>query len=159
MTIEKGDGLPEFQQAATNGLTVNSQQLRGHYTILYFYPRDNTPGCTQESQDFAALHQEFCQLNTEIFGISRDNVASHEKFKAKLALPFELIADTDETLCQLFGVMKDKNMYGKKVRGIERSTFLIDPDGVVQGVWRKVSVKEHAAELLNTLKGLGTAKA
>ena len=116
--------------------------------MLYFYPKDNTPGCTNESKDFRDLHRRFRRRNTRVFGISRDSLKSHENFKAKQELPFELISDPDEELCRLFDVIKEKNMYGRKVMGIERSTFLIDEKGVLRQEWRKVKVKGHAEEVL-----------
>jgi peroxiredoxin Q/BCP len=118
---------------------------------LYFYPRDNTPGCTVESTDFRDLHDEFRRRNVTLLGVSRDSLKSHEGFRQKFHLPFELIADPDEMLCNLFGVMKDKNMYGKKVRGIERSTFLVDENGILLREWRKVRVEGHAREVLESL--------
>lgn len=119
------------------------------YTVLYFYPKDNTPGCTTESIAFRDLHPQFQQAATEIYGISRDSLRSHEGFKSKLGLPFELISDPDEALCQQFGVMKMKNMYGKQVRGIERSTFVIDATGRLVKEWRGVKVPNHAEEVLD----------
>ena len=126
-------------------------QLAGRparYTVLYFYPKDNTPGCTTESMAFRDLHAQFQAAGTEIYGISRDSLRSHENFKSKLGLPFELISDPEETLCQQFGVMKMKNMYGKQVRGIERSTFVIDAGGNLVKEWRGVKVPQHAEEVL-----------
>jgi len=152
MTVEINQPIPAFAAEATSGLSVTSDSLTGHYSVLYFYPKDSTPGCTTESQDFSALHGEFLALNCQIFGVSRDSLKSHENFKAKYAMPFELISDPDETLCELFSVMQLKNMYGKQVRGVERSTFLLGPDGVLLAVWRKVKVPGHAAEVLETLK-------
>ena len=145
--------IPSFDAlTATSGTTVSSETLKGQFSVLYFYPKDSTPGCTTESQDFTRLFDEFQALNCQIFGVSRDSVKSHENFKAKHDMPFELISDPDENLCTVFDVMKLKNMYGKQVRGVERSTFLIDPDGVLTAEWRKVSVPEHAEAVLETLK-------
>lgn len=130
-------------------------QLAGRpakYTVLYFYPKDNTPGCTTESIAFRELHPQFQQAQTEIYGISRDSLRSHEGFKGKLGLPFELISDPEETLCQQFGVMKMKNMYGKQVRGVERSTFVIDAQGRLMKEWRGVKVPDHAEEVLEFVK-------
>ena len=153
MSISLQTQVPTFaEQSATSGMTVSSDSLTGGFTVLYFYPKDSTPGCTTESQDFSGLHEEFVSLNCQIFGVSRDSVKSHENFKAKYDMPFELISDPDETLCSLFDVMKMKNMYGKQVRGIERSTFLIDPTGTLIAEWRKVKVPGHAMEVLDTLK-------
>ena len=120
--------------------------------VIFFYPRDNTPGCTIENQDFAKLYSEFTKLGFEVVGISRDSVNSHTKFAQKYSLPFPLLADPDETVCNLFGVMKDKNMYGKKVRGIERSTFIIDSNKNVIKEWRKVKVDNHAQEVLDFIR-------
>jgi peroxiredoxin Q/BCP len=128
--------------------------LKGQLSVLYFYPKDSTPGCTTESQDFSRLHAEFAALGCQIFGVSRDSIKSHENFKAKQSMPFELISDPDEVLCNAFDVMKMKNMYGKQVRGVERSTFLIDQDGKLVAEWRKVKVPGHAEEVLEALKSL-----
>jgi peroxiredoxin Q/BCP len=122
------------------------------YTVLYFYPKDNTPGCTTESIAFRELHEQFTAAGAEIYGISRDSLRSHEGFKAKLGLPFELISDPEEAFCQQFGVMKMKNMYGKQVRGVERSTFIIDADGRLVKEWRGVKVTNHADEVLEFVK-------
>jgi peroxiredoxin Q/BCP len=123
--------------------------------VIYFYPKDDTPGCTTEGAAFRDLYPEFQRLGCDIFGVSRDSLASHEKFKAKMAFPFDLLSDADEAACNMFGVIKMKNMYGKQVRGIERSTFLIDAQGVVRKEWRGVKVPGHAEEVLAAVKGLG----
>ncbi len=149
--------VPPFQAQATGGRTVTEKDLEERWTVLYFYPRDNTPGCTNEAKDFRDLYPQFQALGAEILGVSRDSLASHEKFKAKLELPFDLVSDPDETLCRMFDVIKEKNMYGKKVMGIERSTFLIDPQGVLRREWRKVKVASHAQEVLETLRQLAQA--
>jgi len=138
----------------TSGKTFNLADYRGKNLVLYFYPKDNTPGCTTEGMQFRDLHPQFLAANTEIFGISRDSLKSHENFKGKLGMPFELISDPDETLCTMFDVMKMKNMYGKQVRGVERSTFVIDGAGKVVKEWRGVKVPAHVDEVLafiNTL--------
>jgi peroxiredoxin Q/BCP len=122
--------------------------------VLYFYPKDNTPGCTTQGADFRDRHREFKRLDCEIYGISRDSLKSHEDFKAKLKFPFELLSDPNEALCSAFGVMKDKNMYGRKVRGIERSTFVIDEKGQLAREWRGVKVPGHVEEVLNFVKAL-----
>lgn len=145
---------PDFSAQATSGQTLRLADLAGKYVVLYFYPKDSTPGCTQEGQDFRDLYAEFQAVNAEIFGISRDSLKSHENFKCKQAFPFELISDADETLCGLFDVIRMKNMYGKQVRGIERSTFLIDPEGQLAAEWRKVTVKGHAAAVLAKIREL-----
>lgn len=147
-----GQAIPDFSALATSGQTITLSSLKGRHVILYFYPKDSTPGCTQEGQDFRDLHAEFQQLDAVILGVSRDSLKSHENFKCKQEFPFELLSDTDESLCRLFDVIKMKNMYGKQVQGIERSTFLIDPEGKLAAEWRKVSVKGHAAEVLDTLR-------
>jgi peroxiredoxin Q/BCP len=154
--MEIGSQLPAIQFKATNALNTNFEQYRGQWLVIYFYPKDATPGCTTEGADFRDNFAEFEQLNAVIFGVSRDSIASHEKFKTNMHFPFELISDTEETLCQLFDVIKMKSMYGKQVRGIERSTFLIDPQGILRKSWRKVSVTGHIAEVLSALKSFQT---
>ncbi|WP_454784937.1 peroxiredoxin [Legionella sp. WA2024007413] len=144
--------VPDFVFAATSGLNAHLSDYRGQHVVLYFYPKDATPGCTTEGQDFRNAYPQFQKLKAQIFGVSRDSLKSHENFKAKQNFPFELISDHDEQLCQLFDVIKMKSMYGKQVRGIERSTFIIDPQGKLIKEWRKVSVKGHVAEVLNSLK-------
>ena len=145
---------PEFSLPATSARQISLSELRGKIVVLYFYPKDNTPGCTNESKDFGALNEEFSAAGCEIFGISRDSIKSHENFKAKLELPFDLISDTDEVACEAFGVMKLKNMYGKQVRGIERSSFVIDAEGRIAREWRAVKVPGHAAEVLSFVQSL-----
>jgi thioredoxin-dependent peroxiredoxin len=147
--------LADFELAATGGQRFKLSAFAGHPFVLYFYPRDDTPGCTDEGIQFAGLNDEFKKAGYTIFGISRDTVASHEKFKKKLGFPFELLADPDESVCNQFGVMKDKNMYGKKVSGIERSTFVIGKDGSIVKEWRGVKVPNHAQEVLDALRTLG----
>lgn len=147
--------IPDFELAATGNQRFSSAAFKGHPYILYFYPRDDTPGCTVEGQQFAELHQEFINAGYMVFGISRDTVKSHEKFKAKFQYPFDLLADTDEVVCNLFAVIKEKNMYGKKVFGIERSTFIMGKSGEIVREWRGVKVDGHAAEVLSVVKTLG----
>jgi peroxiredoxin Q/BCP len=149
-----GKKVPDFSLPATGGATVRLSELRGAPVVLYFYPRDDTPGCTLEGQDFRDQARALRALKATVLGVSRDTLASHEKFKAKHELNFSLLSDSEERLCQLFGVIKDKNMYGRKVRGIERSTFLIDADGVLRREWRGVKVKGHVAEVLESLRQL-----
>ena len=149
-----GQSVPEFSLPATSGRTVSLDSLRGKYTVIYFYPKDSTPGCTQEGQDFRDLYSEFQSEGAEIMGVSRDSLKSHENFKCKQEFPFELLSDADETLCRLFDVIKLKNMYGKQVQGIERSTFIIDPQGQLVAEWRKVSVKGHATAVLESIRTL-----
>ena len=152
-----GQPVPEFTAQATSGKCVSLGELKGKNLILYFYPKDSTPGCTQEGQDFRDLYPEFSKLGAEIFGVSRDSLKSHENFKCKQSFPFELISDVEEALCRLFDVIKLKNMYGKQVLGIERSTFLIDREGHLAREWRKVSVKGHAQTVLEALRELELA--
>jgi peroxiredoxin Q/BCP len=146
------ESLANFSAAMTGGQTFELNGRPAKYTVLYFYPKDNTPGCTMESIAFREHHDEFTALGAAIFGLSRDSMRSHESFKAKLGLPFELISDPDEAVCTQFDVMKMKNMYGKKVRGVERSTFVIDADGKVVKEWRGVKVADHVNEVLEFLK-------
>ena len=153
-TIAVGRKAPDFTLPATGDKTVQLKELRGVPVVLYFYPRDNTPGCTNEGLEFSALHTRFRRLKTRVFGISRDTIAAHEKFKDKFEFPFDLLSDSDETVCKAFDVIKEKNMYGRKVIGIERSTFLIDSSGTLKKEWRKVKVKGHAQEVLEAVKGL-----
>ena len=145
---------PDFSLAATGDQTVTLSALRGQKLVLYFYPKDNTPGCTNETRDFAALHADFAAAGCRVYGLSRDSLRSHENFKAKLTLPFELISDPEEKACEAFGVMKLKNMYGKQLRGIERSTFLIDAEGDIAREWRGVKVPGHAEEVLAAARAL-----
>jgi len=140
---------------STGDKSIQLSDYQGKYLILYFYPRDNTPGCTTEGQNFRDKIAEFATLNTAILGVSRDSVRVHEGFKAKQSFPFDLLSDQEENLCNLFDVIKMKNMYGKQVRGIERSTFLINPNGILIHEWRKVKVKVHIDEVLQTLTELG----
>jgi peroxiredoxin Q/BCP len=149
-----GKKVPAFTLNATGDQKIRSADLKGGPVVLYFYPKDDTPGCTLEGQDFRANHAKFTKLGATVLGVSRDTVASHEKFKAKFKFPFELLSDSDEKLCKIFDVVKEKNMYGKKVFGIERSTFLIDKDGVLRQEWRKVKVEGHVAEVLAAVKAL-----
>ncbi|MET3105760.1 peroxiredoxin Q/BCP [Oxalobacteraceae bacterium GrIS 2.11] len=148
MTVSPQKSLTNFSAEMTGGKTFTLSDYAGKSIVLYFYPKDNTPGCTTESIAFRELHAEFNAAGVEIFGLSRDSIRSHENFKSKLELPFELISDPDETICQLFDVMKMKNMYGKQVRGIERSTFLIDGNGQIVKEWRAVKVNGHVNEVL-----------
>lgn len=146
--------IPEFQLPATGGQPFSLAAVRGKTLVLYFYPKDSTPGCTTEAQQFRDLHDEFVQAGCVIAGVSRDSVKSHENFKAKQNLPFELISDADETLCTQFAVIKEKKLYGKLVRGIERSTFVIDGQGVLRHEWRGVKAPGHAQEVLDFIKTL-----
>jgi peroxiredoxin Q/BCP len=149
-----GKPVPDFSLPATGGGTFRLSSTRGSKVVLYFYPKDNTPGCTTEGADFRDRYKEFKHAGSEVFGISRDAVRSHENFKAKMKFPFELLADPEEKVCKKFGVMKLKNMYGRKVRGIERSTFVVDAKGVLAREWRGVKVPGHAEEVLSFVKAL-----
>lgn len=144
--------VKDFKCAATGNQEIRLKQLRGSNVVLYFYPKDATPGCTSESQDFRDLYAKFKRRNTIILGASRDSLSSHDKFRAKQKLPFQLLSDPDEQLCRQFDVIREKTLYGRKFMGIERSTFLIDDKGKLRQEWRKVRVKGHAAEVLQALK-------
>ncbi len=146
--------VPDFEIASTGNRTFKLSEELGSPLVLYFYPKDNTPGCTTEGQEFRDLHGEFTRRGCAVYGVSRDSIKSHEDFKSKMSFPFELLSDPDEKACNLFGVMKMKNMYGKKVRGVERSTFVIDPQGVVRREWRGLRVPGHAREVLEFVKSL-----
>lgn len=154
MTPALNKPLPEFEAQATGGVKFTPQAFAGQIVVLYFYPKDHTPGCTTESMQFRDKHKEFLKAGAVVFGVSRDNMVSHEKFKQNLELPFELVADTEEKLCHMFGVVKNKIMYGKKVKGIERSTFLIDADGVLRQEWRGIKVAGHVDDVLKAVKSL-----
>jgi len=146
--------FPDFELPATSGKLFVLSQQAGRTLVIYFYPKDSTPGCTTEGQQFRDLNDQFLAYNVNIVGISRDSLKSHENFKTKQNFPFELLSDSDELACNLFSVMKMKNMYGKQVRGIERSTFVIDASGVVRREWRGVKVNGHAQEVLDFIKTL-----
>jgi peroxiredoxin Q/BCP len=149
-----GKKVPDFSIPATGDSTFRLSDHKGHPVVLYFYPKDNTPGCTVEGTDFRDLHKEFSKLGAVVAGVSRDTLKSHEGFKAKMGFPFPLLCDTDEKLCTLFGVIKMKNMYGKQVRGIERSTFVVDGKGALAKEWRGIKVPGHAAEVLAFVRAL-----
>lgn len=146
--------ITDFVIPATGGVNFNLSDARGKLLVIFFYPKDDTPGCTTESQQFRDLYEDFLKANCEVVGISRDSVESHEKFKTKFSLPYALLADSNESVCELFGVMKLKNMYGKQVRGIERSTFVLDQNSVLRGEWRGVKVDGHAQEVLQFVRSL-----
>ena len=152
MAIKINRKINKFKASATSEKEIDSQELMGKNYIIYFYPKDNTPGCTQEGEDFRDLYKEFKKIRTEIYGVSRESLKSHEGFKEKFNYPFELISDPDESLCKLFDVMKEKSMYGRKYMGIERSTFLINKEGKLSAEWRKVKVPGHAEEVLEAAK-------
>ncbi|MES2919724.1 MAG: peroxiredoxin [Pseudomonadota bacterium] len=154
MTLAIGDAVPDFRLPATSNKEVLLSALRGWHVVLYFYPKDSTPGCTLEGQQFRDMFPAFKAEKCMILGVSRDSLKSHETFKEKQGFPFELISDAEEALCKLFDVIKMKNMYGKMVQGIERSTFLIDKDGVLRQEWRKVKVEGHGDEVLAAVQAL-----
>ncbi|GIQ71285.1 thioredoxin-dependent thiol peroxidase [Xylanibacillus composti] len=149
--VEVGQPVPDFKLPASNGKEVSLSDFRGKKVVLYFYPKDMTPGCTTESCDFRDYNGQFAERNAEVIGISPDDVASHEKFIAKHDLPFLLLADTEQAVCQLFDVWKEKTMFGKTFMGVERSTFLIDEEGKLEKEWRKVKVDGHVQEVLAAL--------
>lgn len=153
-TTQVGKKVKNFTLSATSEKSIKLTEFKGSNVVLYFYPKDNTPGCTKESESFRDNIKKFTKLNTVIIGVSRDSIKSHENFKSKYDLPFELLSDNEEKLCQQFDVIKEKNMYGKKVMGIERSTFLIDDKGVLRQEWRKVKVNGHVEEVLQAVKDL-----
>jgi peroxiredoxin Q/BCP len=146
--------VSDFSLPATGGRTFRLSESKARLLIIYFYPKDNTPGCTAEGANFRDLFPEFSKAGCEIVGVSRDSLKSHENFKAKMGFPFDLLSDEDEEACNLFGVIKMKNMYGKQVRGIERSTFVLDEKGVVRREWRGVKVPGHVQEVLNFVKAV-----
>ena len=150
--VQIGKKVPAFSLPATGDKTISLKDLLGQKVVLYFYPKDSTPGCTLEGRDFRDNYQKLRRQKTIVLGVSRDSVKSHENFRAKQEFPFDLLADTDEKLCSIFDVMKEKNMYGRKVIGIERSTFMLDAKGVLRREWRKVKVKGHVLEVLNAVK-------
>lgn len=157
MAVVVNKPIPEFESMATGDIKVSNQTHLGQTIVLYFYPKDNTPGCTTEAMQFRDKYKDFVKAGAEVFGVSRDNMTSHDSFKSKLELPFELIADTEEKMCHMFGVVKNKIMYGKKVKGIERSTFLIGPDGVLAAEWRGLKVPGHVEDVLKAVKVLKKA--
>lgn len=154
MAIVLNKPLPEFEALATNNVKFTPQGYLGNVVVLYFYPKDNTPGCTAEAMQFRDKYKDLVKAGAVVFGVSRDNMQSHEAFKKKLGLPFELIADTEEKLCHMFGVVKNKIMYGKKVKGIQRSTFLIDAEGILREEWRGLKVPGHVDEIIKAVKTL-----
>ena len=149
-----GTPIADFEVAATGNQRFASAAFKGHPYVIYFYPKDDTPGCTIEGSQFRDLHKEFVNAGYMVFGVSRDSVTSHEKFKAKMDFPFDLLSDSDETMCKIFDVIKEKNMYGKKVIGIQRSTFIIGRNGEIAKEWRGVKVDGHAQEVLNAAKSM-----
>jgi peroxiredoxin Q/BCP len=154
--LDTGDKVPDLALHLSGGDEATISDYAGRWLVLYFYPKDSTPGCTTEGIDFNGLLPTFRKLGAEVVGVSRDSLKSHQNFCAKQGFRFELASDSDESLCDAFGVIKEKNMYGRKVLGIERSTFLIDPDGVIRQSWRPVKVAGHAAAVLDALKAART---
>lgn len=153
-TVEINQSVADFTASATNNKDIQLAALKGYKTVIFFYPKDNTPGCTAEGQDFRDLYDSFKAAKTCVFGVSRDSLESHERFKAQYEFPFELISDERENLCRQFDVIKIKNMYGREIMGLERSTFLIDADGVLRQAWRGVRVDGHVAEVLAAAEAL-----
>ena len=158
MTVVVNKPLPEFEALATGNESLSNQSLIGQTVVLYFYPKDNTPGCTTEAMQFRDKYKDFVKAGATVYGVSRDNMKSHDDFKEKLELPFELIADTEEKMCHMFGVVKNKIMYGKKVKGIERSTLLIGADGILKQELRGLKVPGHVEEVLKAVKALKKAE-
>lgn len=157
MAVELDQAVADFQVQATSEQAVSLSALKGQQVVLYFYPKDSTPGCTTQGQGFRDHHADLTAANTVVFGVSRDSLKSHENFKAKQEFPFELISDKDESLCQLFDVIKLKKLYGKEYLGVDRSTFLIDKEGVLRKEWRGVKVPGHVAAVLEAAKALNKA--
>jgi len=153
-SVSLNQAVPDFSVASTGATELRLADLRGRKVVIYFYPKDNTPGCTLEGRDFSRLAEQFAGHDATILGVSRDNLASHRRFKEKQGFAFDLLADADAALCRLFGVLKEKTMFGRKVTGVERSTFLIDEQGVLRRAWRKVKVKGHAEEVLDAVANL-----
>ena len=158
MSVLCGQAAPAFSLPDESGTLHHLADYRGTIVVLYFYPKDNTPGCTLEAQQFAEFHAALAAAGGTVIGISRDSQASHGKFKTKLSLPFALLSDEDGAVCHLYDVIKEKNMYGKKTLGIERSTFLIDREGIVRQIYRKVKADGHAGEVAEAIKNLATAE-
>ena len=152
--VSIGKKVDNFSLPSTGDKTLSLEDFKGQNLVIYFYPKDSTPGCTLEGQNFRDLHEEFARANTAILGVSRDGLKAHENFKAKQQFPFDLLSDKEEELCKQFDVIHEKNMYGRKVLGIVRSTFLIDSEGILQQEWRKVRVKGHADEVLEAARNL-----
>ena len=155
MTVSEGREAPDFKLDASNGKKIALNDLRGKWVVLYFYPKDDTPGCTREACSFRDNHKRLEALGAVVLGVSPDDLKAHDKFIAKYDLPFTLLADPEHTVSQDYGVWIEKNMYGKKIMGIERSTFLINPEGVIHKAWRKVKVEAHVDEVMDELKAAG----
>ncbi len=154
MALDIGDKIPDLTLPANGGRDISLRSFKGKALVVYFYPKDNTPGCTQEGQDFRDLHAQFQKAGAEIVGVSRDSVRSHDNFVAKFEFPFALLSDADEAACSAFDVIREKSLYGKKYLGVDRSTFLFDAKGVLRQVWRGVKVKGHAQAVLEAVASL-----
>ena len=154
INLEKESVAPNFNLPSSTGGNISLDSLKSKVVVLYFYPKDSTPGCTIEAKDFRDHYKEFTELNTEILGVSKDNIESHKKFANKQSLPFPLLSDYNGSLCQNYGVWVEKSMFGKKYMGIERSTFLIDKNGIIKKIWNKVKVKGHVEQILKKIKAL-----
>ncbi|MFC4253540.1 MAG: peroxiredoxin [Sinimarinibacterium flocculans] len=154
MALDIGDKIPDLTLPATGGRDIALRSFKGKALVVYFYPKDNTPGCTQEGQDFRDLYGKFRKAGVEIVGVSRDSVRSHENFATKFEFPFALLSDADEAACRAFDVIREKTLYGRKYMGVDRSTFLFDAKGVLRQVWRSVKVKNHAQAVLDAAAGL-----
>jgi len=154
MSIKAGDKVPDIRLPANGGREVGLKEYKGKKLVVYFYPKDNTPGCTLEGQDFTSMYEDFTRSGADIVGISKDSVKSHDNFCAKFGFPFTLLSDTEEKACTAFGAIVEKSMYGRKYMGIDRCTFLFDSKGVLKREWRKVSAKGHAAEVLEAVREL-----
>ena len=154
MSLTIGDKAPDFTVATDGGDTFCLSEMMGHNVIIYFYPKDDTPGCTKEACEFRDSLPDFSKTSSKIIGISKDTVAKHDKFKSKYELPFTLGADLEGNVCEIYGTWVEKSMYGRQYMGIERATFLVDKEGVLQGIWRKVKVKGHVEEVLGTVQNL-----
>jgi peroxiredoxin Q/BCP len=152
--VNVGKRIKQFNLPATGDQNLSLSDFHGRNLVIYFYPKDNTPGCTREGQDFRDLYPQFVDANADILGVSRDSVRTHENFRAKHEFPFQLLSDSDEALCKQFDVIHEKKLYGRTYMGVERSTFLIDADGILRQEWRKVRVPDHAQQVLDALKGL-----
>ena len=154
MSLTIGDKAPDFTVATDGGDTFCLSEMMGHNVIIYFYPKDDTPGCTKEACEFRDSLPDFSKTSSKIIGISKDTVAKHDKFKSKYELPFTLAADLEGNVCEAYGTWVEKSMYGRQYMGIERATFLVDKEGVLQGIWRKVKVKGHVEEVLGAVQNL-----
>lgn len=154
MSVKGGDVAPDFTMPTDGGGTLSLKSLRGRKVVLYFYPKDNTPGCTKEACGFRDAIPDFSRVGAEVVGVSKDSAQSHENFKKKFDLPFRLVSDTEGKVCNAYGVWVEKSLYGRRYMGIDRATFLIDEKGVVRNVWRGVKVKGHVADVLEAAKSL-----